>query len=151
MYAQPTARISRLIAQDQPEAGSPGEEERQAQHVKPAGSPVAEQQPGGLFPADVARSFTGKQRQRGRLAAPVLDAVCIGSDASERMTSTQPRPLVLPAGGVVRHSSNAQRRLGCRAGRGKLAAGQEELDVVPFQKPTGLADGLGPESAPGLL
>ena len=30
------------------------------------------------------------------------------------------------------------------------AAATEEPNVVPFQRPTGLADGLGPESAPGF-
>src|SRR5687768_3525744 len=48
---------------DEPDAAGAGDEKRQSQDVKPAGPPIAEEQGGGLDPADVSWPFAGQQRQ----------------------------------------------------------------------------------------
>ena len=61
--------------QDEPEAGSPGKEEGEAQHVKPAGAPVAEEQPAACFQP----TFRGRSPARRLSAAGFgpLSVVCI--------------------------------------------------------------------------
>src|SRR5439155_25083862 len=92
--------------QDEPEAAATGEEEGKAQDVKAAGSPVAEEKPGGLKPADVARAFAGQQGQRRGLGTPVGDSVHERANPTNRR-----RPVVArscPRSESGSGSSNAQ-------------------------------------------
>ena len=146
----------------------PGEEERQAQHVEPAGAPVAEQQARrpGTSRRCAGRSLD-KQRQRGRLRRPAA----VGGDVHTREDARRERAPpamrgVLPRRAARRsHRRTAPRSFATGGGRSRLnppgsestrphwaeaaSAAPGERHVVPFQQPTGLADGLGLESAPG--
>src|SRR5687767_6821305 len=149
VYAQPTARIRRLIA-----AMSQKLVPRAKKNARPRTySRLVPQSPNNkpaacFHPTLRGRSDANKARAAG-FARPAGTAVCMvvlrrARDFSRNANARSRAPD--PAGGGKQRSSHSV----CSE-LGDLISGrrQESEDVVPFQEPTGLADGLGLESAPG--